>query len=133
VIIKGMAQKGVYVEKEGLVTMTRDVEKIREFNFSPDLVDEKEVQECVEKQGWESKQAAMESGHTPVDPSKIKCPVYIIGRKKGFSSDLPTNQWLADYYHAKDIKLFEPMGHCFMKERNWEVYAAIIADWLLEI
>jgi pimeloyl-ACP methyl ester carboxylesterase len=73
----------------------------------------------------------MESGFTPVDPEKIRCPVYVIGKEKGFSSGIPTNQWLAEYYHAKDIQVFEPMGHCFMKERNWEFYARIIENWLL--
>jgi pimeloyl-ACP methyl ester carboxylesterase len=131
-IIRGMAEKGVYVEKEGLVTMTKDREKIKSFNFESELVDDEVVTEYIRKQGWESKQAAIESGHTPVDPVKVKCPVFVIGKEKGFSSGLTTNNWLAEYYHARDIKIFEPMGHCFMKEKNWEVYAEIIKNWLLE-
>lgn len=74
----------------------------------------------------------MESGFTPVDPQKIRCPVYVIGKAKGFSTGLPTNQWLADYYQARAIEVFEPMGHCFMKEKNWMVYANLIENWLLE-
>jgi hypothetical protein len=110
-----MAEKGVYVEKEGLVTMTKDREKIKSFNFESELVDDEVVTEYIRKQGWESKQAAIESGHTLVDPVKVKCPVFVIGKEKGFSSGLTTNNWLAEYYHARDIKIFEPMGHCFMK------------------
>ena len=132
IIIKGMAEKGVYVEKGDLVSMTSDMEKIRDFLFAEDLVEEKVVREYIQKHGWESKQAAMESGRTPVDPDKIKCPVYIIGKESGFSTGMPTNQWLAEYYHARDVRLFEPMGHCFMKEKNWQVYARIIEQWLLE-
>lgn len=120
------------VEKGDLVTMTSDVEKIRGFLFAEGLVEEAVLRECAQKHIWESKQAAMESGHTPVDPSKIKCPIYVIGKEWGFSSDMRTNQWLAEYYHARDIKVFEPMGHCFMKEKNWEVYARIIENWLLD-
>jgi non-heme chloroperoxidase len=131
-VIKGMAERGVYVEKGDLVTMTSDVDKIRGFLFAEGLVEEAVLRECVQKHGWESKQAAMESGHTPVDPDKIKCPVYVIGKENGFTTGVPTNQWLAEYYHARDIKVFEPMGHCFMKEKNWEVYARIIEQWLLE-
>lgn len=131
-IIRGMAEKGVYVEKDGLVTMTDDAQKIKGFNFEPDFVNDDIVREYIDKQGWESKQAAMESGHTSVDPTKISCPVYVIGKEKGFSSGMPTNQWLAEYYNARDIKVFEPMGHCFMKEKNWKVYAEIIKAWLTE-
>jgi pimeloyl-ACP methyl ester carboxylesterase len=131
-IMRTMAEKGVSVEKGDLLTITSDTEKIKGFNFAEGLVEEEVVREYVEKHGWESKQAAMESGSTPVDPEKIRCPVYVIGKAKGFTTDMQTNQWLAEYYHAKDIKVFEPMGHCFMKEKNWEVYARIIEAWLLE-
>jgi len=131
-IIRGMAEKGVYVEKGDLVTMTNDLEKIKGFLFDETLVEEEALREYVQKHGWESKQAAMESGHTAVDPGKIRCPVYVIGKENGFSTGVPTNQWLAEYYHARDIKVFEPMGHCFMKEKNWELYARIIEHWLLE-
>lgn len=131
-VIKGMAEKGVYVEKGDLVSMTSDLEKLRGFLFAEGLVEEEALKEYVQKHGWESKQAAMESAHTPVDSDKIRCPVYVIGKESGFSSGEPTNQWLAEYYHARDIKVFEPMGHCFMKEKNWEVYARIIEDWLSE-
>ena len=129
-VIKGMVEKGVYVEKGGLVSMTSDLEKLRGFLFAEGLVEEEALKEYVQKHGWESKQAAMESAHTPVDSDKIRCPVYVIGKESGFSSGEPTNQWLSEYYHARDIKVFEPMGHCFMKEKNWEVYARIIEDWL---
>jgi len=131
-IIKGMAEKGVYVEKGGLVSISSDLEKIKRFLFAEELVEEEALIEYAQKHGWESKQAAVESAHTPVDPNKIGCPVYVIGKKRGFSSGEPTNQWLADYYHTKEIKVFEPMGHCFMKEKNWKVYARIIEGWLLE-
>jgi non-heme chloroperoxidase len=131
-VLRNMAQKGVAEEKGDLVRVTRDINKLRGFNFEEGLVDEAVLREYVEKDGWESKQAAMESGLTPVDPQKIRCPVYVIGKEKGFSSGAPTNQWLAEYYHAREIKVFEPMGHCFMKERNWEIYARIIENWLLE-
>jgi non-heme chloroperoxidase len=130
-VMRNMAEKGISVVQKDLVTLTQDIEKIKRFNFAEGLVDEEVVKEYIQKHGWESKQAAMESGFTPVDPGKIKCPVYVIGKKKGFSTEMPTNQWLAEYYHARDIKVFEPMGHCFMKERNWEVYARIIENWLL--
>ena len=131
-VLRNMAQKGVAEEKGDLVRVTRDINKIRGFNFEEGLVDEPVLSEYVEKDGWESRQAAMESGLTAVDPQKVRCPVYVMGKEKGFSSGAPTNQWLAEYYHARDIKVFEPMGHCFMKERNWEVYARIIENWLLE-
>jgi non-heme chloroperoxidase len=131
-IIRAMAEKGIYMEKGDLVTLTQDIEKIKHFNFTEDLVDEEVLKEYVQKHSWESKQAAIESGHTSVDPSKIGCPVYVIGKEKGFTSGMPTNQWLAEYYHAKAIKVFDPMGHCFMKEKNWEEYAHIIEHWLLE-
>lgn len=131
-VIRGMKDIGVFVEKEGLVSMTRDSEKIRHFNFEPSLVEDTALKEYMEKHGWESRQAAMESGQIQVDPGKVKCPVYVIGKKNGFSTGQPTNRWLAEYYSAKDIKVFEPMGHCFMKEKKWETYALIIEKWLLE-
>ena len=130
-IIKGMAQRGFFIEEGGLVTTPRDIEKLKGFNFEEDLVDEEVLREYIDKHGWESKQAAMESGSISVDPGKVTCPVYVIGKANGFTTNMPTNQWLADYYHARDLKVFEPMGHCFMKERNWEVYARIIEEWLL--
>ena len=131
-IIRDMAAKGVWIEKGDLVMPTRDIEKIKGFLFAEGLVEEAVLREWIQKNGWESKQAFMESGNTPVDPDKIKCPVYVIGKEKGFTTGMPTNQWLADYYHARDIKVFEPMGHCFMKEKNWELYARIIENWLLK-
>lgn len=130
--IRGMAGKGVYVEKGNLVMMTSDLEKIKGFLFNEGLVEKEVLREYVQKHGWESKLAAMESGHTPVDPRKIRCPVYVIGKENGFSTGMPTNQWLAEYYHARDIKIFKRMGHCFMKEKNWEVCDRIIEQWLLE-
>ena len=131
-VMRGMAGKGVYREKGDLVGIVRDKEKIREFSFEKELVEEKVLDEYIEKDGWESKQAAMESGHTPVDPKKIRCPVYVVGKKDGFTTGLPTNQWLYEYFNARDIRVFQPMGHCFMKEKNWEEYARIIESWLLE-
>jgi len=131
-VIRGMKDIGVFVEKDGLVTMTQDPEKIKNFNFEPSLVEETALKEYMENHGWESKQAAMESGQISVDPEKVKCPVYVIGKKNGFSTGQPTNQWLAEYYRAKDIQVFEPMGHCFMKEINWNNYAEIIEKWLKE-
>jgi pimeloyl-ACP methyl ester carboxylesterase len=131
-VIKAMAAKGVSIEEGNLVGIVRDKEKIRNFCFETDLVDEDVLDEYLQHQGWESKQAAMESGSISVDSEKIRCPVYILGKEKGFSSDMPTNQWLKEYYHARDMKIFDPMGHCFMKERNWRDYAVIIEEWLRE-
>ena len=131
-VVKGMAEKGVYAEKGDLVGMVSEKEKLRGFLFGENLVEETVLEEYVQKHGWESRQAAMESGFTPVDPDKITCPVYVIGKERGFSTDMPTNQWLAEYYHARDVQVFEPMGHCFMKETNWEKYAGIIKKWLSE-
>lgn len=131
-VIRGMAEKKVFVEEGDLVSMTSDPERIRGFLFVPELVEDEVLEEYVKKHGWESRQAALESAQTPVDPGRINCPVYVMGKKSGFSTGLPTNQWLAEYYHARDIRVFEPMGHCFMKEKNWEVYARIIEGWLSE-
>lgn len=131
-VIRGMSEKGVFVERGGLVSMTSDPEKLKGFLFAEGLIADEVLEEYIQKHGWESRQAAMESAQTPVDPATVRCPVYVIGKKSGFSSGEPTNQWLAEYYHARDIQVFEPMGHCFMKEKNWEVYARIIEAWLAE-
>lgn len=129
-VLQWMVEKKLFEEKGNLIRITRDIEKIRKFNFEDVPVDEEVLKEYAEKDGWESKQVALESGQISVDAEKIKCPVYVIGKKKGFSSGMPTNIWLAEYYHAKDVKTFEPMGHCFMKEKNWKTYAEIIEGWL---
>ena len=130
-IMKKMQEIGSYVEENSLIAIPWDPQKIKKFFFAEGMVEEEVVQEFVHKQGWESKQAVMMSAITPVDPEKIRCPVYVMGKEKGYSTGMPTNQWLADYYHARGVKTGEPMGHCFMKEKNWEVYAKIIESWLL--
>jgi non-heme chloroperoxidase len=132
IVMRGMTDKNAYVEKGDLVMVNPDIASLKKFLFEEDLVNEEVLKEFSQKTGWESKQAAMESGFIPVDPAKIKCPVYVIGRNKGYTSGMPTNQWLADYFHAKDIKVFKHMGHCQVKEKNWKLYANIIESWLLE-
>ena len=74
-VIKGMAEKGVYVEKGDLVSMTSDPEKLRGFLFAEGLIEGEALKEYVQKHGWESKQAAMESAQTHVDSDRIRCPV----------------------------------------------------------
>jgi non-heme chloroperoxidase len=139
VVTKNIFGKACYVQRGDLVGIEDDPSKIeatkaalKEMLFAEGMVDDEVLEELLRVKGWESRQAAMESGSTPVDPTKVTCPVYVIGKEKGFTTDMPTNQWLAEYYGAKDMKIFEPMGHCFMQERNWESYARIIEEWLLE-
>jgi pimeloyl-ACP methyl ester carboxylesterase len=131
-IMKKMQELGSYIEKDGLIAIPRDPQKIKKIFFAEGMVEEEVLQEFVRKQSWESKQAVMMSAITPVDQQKIRCPVYVMGKEKGYSTGMPTNRWLADYYQARKIKTGEPMGHCFMKEKNWEVYAKILEHWLLE-
>lgn len=71
--------------------------------------------------------------HVEVDPERIQCPAYVLGRtglgnKK--NPDLAAS--LADFLRAKGRCIRNDISHNMMCERNWQEHAEHIERWCRE-
>ena len=67
--------------------------------------------------GRESARVLQHHALLAVDPGKITCPVYVLGRT-GLGNRKNPNLWdaLADYLHAADRSIRDDMSHNMMLE-----------------
>ena len=108
-------------------------EHIIESFFVKDLMDEKELEQYISLACPESGKMLVDIfiGKFEVDVSKIKVPVYILGKATG-----PTghrlNEMMAEDLKAEKCLVFDAIGHDMILQKDWEKYAGIIEGWIKE-
>jgi len=117
-------------QPDGTVIMERDKEKIKKIIFEKDKVAEETLAQTVAYMGRESAHVLKNHAFLAVDPPKINCPVYIVGRK-GMGNDKNPDLWhaLADYYNAADRFISGDISHGMFMEDDWQEHAALIEGW----
>jgi hypothetical protein len=80
--------------------------------------------------GRESSEVLARHPFLSVDPDKLHCPVYVLGRA-GLGNTRNPNLWdaLADYYHAADRRIRNDISHNMMLENDWQIHAQLIEHW----
>jgi pimeloyl-ACP methyl ester carboxylesterase len=117
-------------QPDGTVTMKKDPEGIKKILFEKDNVSPEELAQTVAFVGRESAHVLQNHAFLPVDPKKISCPVYVIGRK-GFGNDQNPDVWdaLAEYLGAEDRFISDTISHSMFQEKNWLEHAKRIEQW----
>ncbi len=120
-------------QPDGTVIMKKDPEGIKKILFEKNNVSEEELLQTVAFVGRESAHVLQHHAFLSVDPKKINCPVYVIGRK-GFGNDQNPDVWdaLADYLGAEDRFISDTISHSMFQEKNWLEHAKRIEQWCFE-
>lgn len=118
-------------QPDGTVIMERDKEKIKKIIFEKNKVSEEILTQTVACMGRESAHVLKNHAFLSVDPKKIGCPIYVMGRK-GMGNDENPDLWhaLADYYNATDRFVSGDISHNMFMENDWEKHAARIEKWI---
>ena len=118
-------------QSDGTVIMERDKEKIKKIVFEKNKVSEEILTQTVAYLGRESAHVLKNHAFLTVDPKKIGCPVYVIGRK-GMGNDKNPDLWhaLADYYNVTDRFVSGDISHNMFMENDWEEHAVRIEKWI---
>jgi len=99
--------------------------------FEKDLMDENELERYLELACPESGKMLVDIfiGKFEVDVSKIKVPVYILGKATG-----PTghrlNEMMAEDLKSEECLVFDAIGHDMILQKDWEKYAKMIEEWV---
>jgi pimeloyl-ACP methyl ester carboxylesterase len=123
-------QKVFSPQPDGTVLMNKDPDGIKKIMFEEDNVSAEELALTVAFVGRESAHALQNHAFVSIDPQKIKCPVYVIGRK-GMGNDQNPDLWdaLAEYLGAEDRFITDRISHNMFQETNWIEHAERIAGW----
>jgi hypothetical protein len=110
--------------------MAPDKEKIKQVLFEQNKVSEESLVQAVAFLGRESAAVLEQHPFLSVDPQKVQCPVYVLGRT-GLGNKKNPNLWdaLADYYHAADRSIRADISHNMMLENDWQEHAQLIEQW----
>ncbi|MCK5186819.1 MAG: hypothetical protein KAR43_06745, partial [Deltaproteobacteria bacterium] len=118
-------------QPDGTVLMEKDKDKIKKIVFEKNKVSEETLSQTVAFMGRESAHVLKNHAFLSVDPKKITCSVYLIGRK-GLGNDENPDLWhaLADYYNATDRFVSGDISHNMFMENDWEKHAELILNWI---
>jgi len=118
---------------DGTVVMERNRDMIKKILFETGNVSEETLAQATAYLGRESAHVLKNHAFISVDPQKVTCPVYVIGRT-GYGNQKNPDLWhaLADYYHAADRYISGDIGHCMYMEKNWQHHAARFEKWCFE-
>jgi pimeloyl-ACP methyl ester carboxylesterase len=116
---------------DGTVIMEKDKEKIKKIVFEKNKVSEETLAQTVAYLGKESAHVLKNHAFLTVDPKKIGCPVYVMGRK-GMGNNNNPDLWhaLADYYNAADRFISGDISHNMFMENDWEEHALRLEKWI---
>jgi len=123
------------VTKDKVVESDSDPQKLIGYMFDRGNVDQDVLRACHEIMSQESARALKEMQAVEVDARRINCPVYVLGfdlKKIGLAYPVDLNRILARYYNSRDFRIIEPGGHLFMLEKNWESFARLLEQWLID-
>ena len=117
-------------QPDGTVVMGREEEKIKKILFEKDKVSEEILAQTIAYLGSESAHVIKTHPFLSVDPKKINCPVYVMGRTV-FGNEKNPNLWhaLADYYNADDRCISGDISHCMIMENDWQEHAGLVEKW----
>jgi pimeloyl-ACP methyl ester carboxylesterase len=65
-----------------------------------------------------------------VDPTKVKCPVLVIGGKQDRIMPSPIVRKIAARYPQATYREYEGNAHSLLEEPGWEQIATFAADWI---
>ena len=117
-------------QNDGTLLWAKDRDKTRVLLFEKNKVSAEVLTQTVDCLGRESARVLQHHARLAVDPKKITCPVYVLGRT-GLGNKKNPNLWdaLADYYHAADRSIRGDISHNMMLENDWQEHAARIEQW----
>ena len=120
-------------QSDKTLRMTPDREKIRQLLFEKNKVSDETLSQSAAFLGRESAQVLENHPFLPVDPQKLTCPVYVLGRT-GLGNKKNPHLWdaLADYYHAAGRSIRGDISHNMMLEDDWQEHAALVEKWCFE-
>ena len=112
------------------VVMVPDKGKIKKVLFEQNKVSEEVLVQAVTFLGRESAAVLERHPFLSVDPQKVNCPVYVLGRT-GLGNKKNPNLWdaLAEYYKAADRSIRADISHNMMLEDDWQEHARLIEQW----
>lgn len=130
---KAAAESTFIPQPDGTLLWAKVRDKTRALLFEKNKVSAEVLSETVDCLGRESALVLQHHAMLAVDPGKITCPVYVLGRT-GLGNKKNPNLWdaLADYLQAADRSIRDDMSHNMMLENDWQEYTALIERWCSE-
>jgi pimeloyl-ACP methyl ester carboxylesterase len=127
---KGVAETMFIPQPDNTRLWAKDRDKTCMLLFEKNKVSAEVLAQTVDCLGRESALVLQNHALLEVDPGKLACPVYVLGRT-GLGNKKNPNLWdaLADYYHAADRSIRGDISHNMMLEDDWQEHAARIAHW----
>lgn len=117
-------------QPDGTVRMRTNQEHIKEALFEKNKVSAETLLQTVAFLGRESAAVLERHPFLSVDPKRIKCPVYVLGRT-GLGNRKNPNLWdaLAEYFNAADRRIRSDISHNMMLENDWQEHAQLVESW----
>lgn len=117
-------------QPDGTLLWAKDRDKTSALLFEKNKVSAEVLAETVDCLGRESARVLQNHALLAVDPGKITCPVYVLGRT-GLGNRKNPDLWdaLADYLGAADRSIRGDMSHNMMLEDDWQEHATLIERW----
>jgi pimeloyl-ACP methyl ester carboxylesterase len=117
-------------QQDNTVVIKKDKETIKKMLFEHNKVSDEVLEQTMAFLGRESSEVLVRHPFLSVDPDKLHCPVYVLGRE-GLGNTRNPNLWdaLADYYHAADRRIRNDISHNMMLENDWQIHAQLIEHW----
>jgi len=115
---------------DGTSIMERNPDIIKKLLFEKNKVSDEALMQTFAFLGRESTLVLQKHGFLPVNPDKIACPVYVLGRT-GLGNSRTPNLWdaLADYLNAVERSIRDDISHNMMCELDWQEHARLIEQW----
>ncbi len=115
------------------VIMAKDMEGTKKILFEKEKVSSETLTRTMMYVGRESADVLMNHARVDVDPDKVTCPVYVMGRT-GFGTEEKKDLWntIAEYYNAEKRLISNDISHMMIMEEDWEVHARTIESWCFE-
>lgn len=115
---------------DGTSMMERSPETVRAMLFEKNKVSDDALWQTFALLGRESTQVLQKHSLVPVNPKKIDCPVFVLGRT-GFGKSSNPDLWgaLADYLGAADRSIRGDISHNMMCEQDWREHARLLNRW----
>jgi pimeloyl-ACP methyl ester carboxylesterase len=113
--------------------MERNPDTVRKLLFEKNKVSDEALMQTFALLGRESTRVMQKHGFLPVDPDKIACPVFVLGRT-GLGNSKNPNLWdaIADYLHAAERSIRSDISHNMMCELDWMEHAQLVETWCFE-
>ena len=111
---------------DGTSMMVRNIDTVRAMLFEQHKVSDEALWQTFAFLGRESTRVLQKHSQVPIDPDRISCPVYVLGRT-GFGNRTTPDLWaaLADYLGAADRSIRGDISHNMMCELDWPEHARL--------